>query len=300
MNLEILDLNLDVYKTFYVVCKVSSYSQAAKILGVSQPAVSYNIKKLEERLGIELFNRKSIGIELTKEAESLISYIEDALTSIYIGEQKINSLLNYSAGIVSIGIPSHIGVFLLVDLIKEFNINYPNIKFKIVSKSTKELFRLLHNNSIDLIIDSAPIENGYNFSVKKIGKVDGVFACHKSRVELLDVELELQDICNYPLIVPNNDSSTTQELSRIFIKNKVDFNPMFEVSTSDMIANMVSKNIGIGFLLENTLALYQDIKKINLVTKLPCFEIYEIHKENNISVITKKFIDYINNYLKQN
>ena len=207
-------------------------------------------------------------------------------------------MINYNEGIISVGIPSHIGVFLLVDLIKEFNIKYPNIKFKIVSESTRELFRLLHNNSIDLIIDSSPIENNYDFYVKRIGIVKGVFACHYSNKELLDKEISLKEILNYPIIVPSSTSSTTKELMKIFIKEKIPFNPLFEVSTSDLIANMINKNIGIGFLLENTIDLYQNIRKIDVRVKLPQFEIYEIHKQYNISLITKKFINYINEYLK--
>ena len=298
MNFDLLDLDINLYKTFYVTCKTSSYSQTANLLGITQPAVSYSIKKLEEQLQIKLFNRKSNGIELTKEAETLIPYIEDALISIKMGENKVKSIVKYNEGLISIGIPAHIGVFLLVDLIKKFNNRYPNIKFKIVSKPTQELFRLLHNNSIDLIIDSSPIENNYNFFVRKLGIVNGVFACNKNRLELLDKNVTLEELENYHLIVPSSTSSTTKELAKVFKNNKIDFNPMFEVSTSDLIANMINKDIGIGFLLENSINLYQDIRKINVDVKLPKFEIYEIHKDNNISIITNKFINYINENLK--
>lgn len=298
MNDEIFNIKLSLYKDFYTVCKTGSYSQAAKALGTTQPAISYNIKKLEDELNIKLFRRKSNGIELTKEAEMLIPYIEDAFASVIVGEQKVKSLLDYNEGIISIGIPSHIGAFLLVDLIKEFNEKYPNIRFKVISKPTRELFRLLHNNSIDIIIDSSPIENDYDFYVKKIGVISGEFACHYSRKELLDREISLKELLKYPIIIPSSTSSTTKELIKVFNKNNIDFVPMFEVSTSDMIANMIDKNIGIGFLLENTIDLYHNLRKINVVANFPKFEIYEIHKENNISVISKKFITYINESLK--
>ena len=71
-----LDLDLNLYKTFYVVAKNNSFTKASKILFISQPAVTQAIKKLEEQLDIELFKRTSKGIKLTKDGEKVYYYAE--------------------------------------------------------------------------------------------------------------------------------------------------------------------------------------------------------------------------------
>ena len=75
--MEIIENNIDLnaYKTFYVVAKWESFSKAASELYISQPAVSYSIKKLEEELNTKLFIRLNRGIKLTDAGEKLKFYV---------------------------------------------------------------------------------------------------------------------------------------------------------------------------------------------------------------------------------
>lgn len=67
-------VDLSLYKLFYLVCKNGSFSKTAKELGLTQPSVSYNIKKLEDELGVTLFERGN-SLIMTPEAEELLPYI---------------------------------------------------------------------------------------------------------------------------------------------------------------------------------------------------------------------------------
>ena len=108
-NDDLVDLSL--YKLFYLVCQNGSFSKTAKALNLTQPSVSYNIKKLEDELGVILFERGN-NLTLTPEAEELLPYVEEALNNLRNGERKINDILKLKKGKITIGIPSHIGVFL--------------------------------------------------------------------------------------------------------------------------------------------------------------------------------------------
>ena len=70
------DLNLNLYKVFYNVAVSCSFKEAAEKLCVSQPAISKQIKNLEENLGVKLFYRFNKGIELTNEGKILFKQIE--------------------------------------------------------------------------------------------------------------------------------------------------------------------------------------------------------------------------------
>ena len=286
--------NLSLYKLFYLVCQNGSFSKTAKLLDLTQPSVSYNIKKLEDELGVTLFERGSTLI-MTPEAEELLPYVEEAINSLRNGERKINDLVNFKKGQITIGIPSHIGVFLLTDIIKKFNVEYPNINIQVISKSTKELFKLLNTNELDIMIDCSPLEgNIKNLVVKRITKEKCAFACHFNRKELLDKKVLLQEITNYPLIVPLKTSSSNKSIAKVFKEHDIPFEPRFEIATSDMIAEMVELDIGIGFLFEKTIKKYPNLRKIKIDSDLPEYDIFLLHKGTLLSTATQEFIRFIN------
>ena len=211
MNLEEIDVNL--FKIFYYVCQYGTFSKTAEALGVTQPSVSYSIKTLETQLGIKLFERSSYSLTLTSEGEMLLPYVEQSLNSLKTGMININDLVNLNSGQISIGVPSHIGVFLLTDIISDFTKEYPNIKIKVISKPTKELFRLLNNNELEVLIDSSPLDNSFNnVEIYKIATENCILACNRKMTELRDKKISLKKVLNYPLIVPLRTSSSTKEL----------------------------------------------------------------------------------------
>lgn len=287
-------VDLSLYKLFYLVCKNGSFTKTAKELDLTQPSVSYNIKKLEDELGVTLFERGN-NLIMTPEAEELLPYVEEALNNLKNGERKINDIVQLKRGTLTIGIPSHIGVFLLTGIIKEFSKKYPNIKIEVICKSTKELFKLLALKELDILIDCSPLEeNTMNYVVKKIATERCAFACNSLRKELLESTFEIRDIINYPLIVPLKTSSSTKSLKRLFEKEKIPFEPSFEIATSDMIAEMTEQDIGIGFLFEKTIEKYPNLEKIEIDCALPTFDVFLLHRPTLLSTTTQEFIRFIN------
>lgn len=287
-NDNLIDLSL--YKLFYLVCQNGSFSKTAKVLDLTQPSVSYNIKKLEEELGVTLFERGN-NLLLTPEAEELLPYVEAALNNLKKGERKINDLINLKSGQITIGIPSHIGVFLLTDILKKFSNIYPNIKVKVICKATKELFRLLELNELDILIDCSPlVENTKNFVVKKIAREKCAFACNYKNKEILERIMTIDEISRYPLIVPLRTSSSTKSLQSIFERYNVPFEPSYEIATSDMIAEMIEQEIGIGFLFEKTIKKYSNLEKININCDFLEFDVFLVYKKTLISIPTQEFL----------
>ena len=286
--------DLSLYNIFYLVCKNGSFTKTASVLGITQPGISYSIKKLEEVLNVKLFERGNKPI-LTPEGEELLPYVEKALNDLKNGERKINDLVNLKKGQVSIGIPSHIGVFLLTDILRKFNVIYPNIKIKVVCASTKELFRIFRMNEIDLVIDSSPLEeNISDYIVTKVATEKCAFTCNKKNYDLLNKKNNLQDLNKYNLIVPLKTSSCTKKLMEIYNKKNIEFNPLYEISTSDIIAEMVDRNTGIGFLFEKTIQKYEHLEKIDIDCNLPFFNIYMVYKDFLLSTATIEFIKFVN------
>ena len=129
-----MDLNL--YRIFLEVAKTGSISKAASSLFVSQPSISYSIKMLEEELKCKLFNRTAKGTELTIDGEKLLFYVEGAFNMINAGCKTVKDSENMISGEIRVGVPTHIGIFLLSKYIQKFIEKYPGIKFTIVNRAT--------------------------------------------------------------------------------------------------------------------------------------------------------------------
>lgn len=294
-----IDLNL--YHVFYTVFKCGSYSKAAEKLFVTQPAITYSIKKLETILGIQLFVREKNKLKVTEGAKEIIPYVEEALYSFHMGKKRIEEKLMLRNKEIRIGIPSHIAIFLLVDLMKVFAEENKDIYLKVVCKTTNELLKLLKNKQIDILIDSSPIEivEKEEYTIKKISEEKYYFACHVKDTNLYQNKMDLNTLSKLDLIVPLSTTSATKELKEIFQQANVDFHPKFEIATSEMIVEMVEKQIGIGYLYEKTINRYKDMAKIELVEQLPSSQLFLIYKKNMISDATERLIEYMNRYLKQ-
>ncbi len=292
--MEIEKLDLDLFRIFYIVYQAGSFSKAADLLGITQPSISYSIKKLETVLEIKLFERNGYGLVLTSEAEKLLPYIETAIMTISNGTKQICNILELKQGKVTIGIPAHIGVFMLTNILKKFNEKYPKIRIKVINKPTKDLVHLLNNNELDFIIDSSPFDVSMNhLEIFKISEEKCYFACHKNRTELLNKKIDVVDLNNFPIIVPSTTSGTMKEFSKVLKKNNLRFDFDFEITTSEMIAMMLENDMGVGLLFEKTINIYPSLRKIDLNINLPIFDVFLIYKQKHLTVTAKKMINFI-------
>ena len=162
------NINLNLYKVFYDVCKYGSFSKTAEFTYTTQSAISKSIKKLEDDLETKLFYRNSNGIELTDKGRELFYYVEKSYGNLLTAERIMLETENLERGKLNIGLPSHIASFFFFDKIIDFHAKYPNIEMTLISAGTGQLLDLIDKHEIDIIIDTAPINtNNMDLFVKK-------------------------------------------------------------------------------------------------------------------------------------
>ena len=127
-----MENKVDSYKIFESVARNESISKASEELFISQPAVSQSIKRLEEMVGGELFNRTKFGVKLTTEGRVFYDYIKKGLDFIENGEKVFSSLKNLEVGTIRIGASATLTKNILMPYLKEFHNRYPNIDIEIV------------------------------------------------------------------------------------------------------------------------------------------------------------------------
>ncbi len=160
-----MNINLNLYKYFYEVAKNNSFTKASEKLLISQPALSYSIKTLENQLGIKLFNRINNKIKLTYEGEKLfdklgtifkeLKVFEDDQADEYTGKIIIGARLSYINRILSCKVA-------------DFNVLYPKIDIKFLPRDREDFEELLISEKVDIVIDDNFYFHKYEENVKQI------------------------------------------------------------------------------------------------------------------------------------
>lgn len=288
-----IDLKCDynLYKTFYTVIKLSGFSAAAKALYISQPAISYNIKKLETILGVKLIYRNSKSVYPTLEGKKLYQFIDRAHNILICGEKSMHDCAALIEGKISIGVPTHIANFLVLEPLKIFNNRYPNIKINIFSRSTKEMVNMLNDNTLDLIIDSYPIT----------GIKEGIVVKHLTTTKTClayspSYYNENESISNKVFILPNLYTKTRSSINEYLEQNELKVDNIMEVSTTELTLSLTLSQMGIGYFFEPSISTELKcgvLKKFNLIQPLPSINIGYAYNEYYVNYATQTFINLL-------
>lgn len=302
MGINNKNIDLNLYRTFYNVAETGSISKTAEKLFITQPSVSYSIRSLENELNVKLFNRTAKGVELTPEGKTLRFYVENAFNSINIGEKCLVGNLNEIVdGELSIGVPSHVGVFFLSKYILNFHRRFPNIKIHISSRSTSKLVELLELHRLDLIVDATPIiGKNKNLIVKHLKNFDCCFAVHKNNNAYeRKKKLSIEELSKLPLILPGKSNNNRIGIDNYFAKANTKASPIIEVSTTDMMIDFVKRDMGVGYFIKDS--IQEQLEKgifdeVLLQEALPTQEVGVAYLGDYMTNILKKFIELFNEY----
>lgn len=127
-------------------------TKASEVLYISQPAISQSIKKLENQLGRTLFLRSDKGMELTEEGKMFYKYVKGVLELINNAENEFTSFKDLSKGEIKIGCSTTLTKLILVNTLKEFHNEYPNINISITNDLTSNLINDLKLDKLDFVI----------------------------------------------------------------------------------------------------------------------------------------------------
>ena len=290
-----MDINLELYKIFYTVAKEGSISQASNVLFISQPAVTIQIKKLEQQLGISLFTRTKHGVILTEEGKILYDHVKTAIDNIRNGENIISNLKNLDYGTIRIGASTTICRYILMNYLEEFHKKYPNIDIQINNNTSNNLIKELRNGNLDILILFLPNEENKDIRFTPITEVQDIFVGNKAFYDIANNNIN--ELVNLPFIFPNSSSSSRKHLNKYIKDNNIKILPKLEAGSYSLIVELIKSGFGIGFVtkefikeeLEN-----KNIYEIKIKPEIPKRKIVYAtidKKEPNFSI--KKLIEML-------
>lgn len=260
-----MNTNLELYKLFYYVAKELSFSKASKMLYISQSAVSQGISLLESQLGTKLFLRTTKKVKLTEEGTTLMSHIEPAINSIMQGEKKLLEISNLHRGRLHIGVSDTLCKYYLLPYLKDFHEQYPNIEILITNRTSMECVDLLHNHMVDMIITNLPNPRLHeSMDIIETGVFKDIIIAPTKFTSLGSKHVSLSEIVKYPILLLDQQSSTTQFLKEAFRNENLELHPAIELGSIDLLVEMASIGLGLTFIPDYVYRPHPDLQVVSL------------------------------------
>ena len=288
-----MNVDLELYRVFYTVAKHKHMTRASEELHISQPAISQSIKKLEEQLGGSLFLRSNKGMELTEEGKMFYEYVKGALELINNAENEFTSFKDLSKGEIKIGCSTTLTKLILIDTLKEFHIDYPNININITNDLTSNLINDLKLGKLDFIIFNESNIKETNLNLEKIKELKQGFIYNPDFYK--DDINSLEDLNNYPLILQKEESNSRKLLDYITLQKNIKLIPKMEVVSQELITEFTNIGLGIGFsIIDLAKRNYSNLKELNINKKIPNINIFlATNKSISLTFASKTFINYL-------
>ena len=285
------DLNL--LKIFYTVALEESVSKASTKLHISQPAVSQNIKLLEQEIGFSLFIRTNKGVKLTNEAKEVLNYCKTIFRQLDLLNQTLQDLSTLEAGILNIGASDTICKYYLIDILKKFEDEYPKIRYRVTNCTTNESLKLLKQHEVDIAFVHTPIPQD-GLSYHNCLELNDVFVCSYN---FDDSEIKhLSDLTKYRTLLLEDSSHSRRVLDNNLLKYNIKLKPKFELASLDLLIEFCKKNMGIICVAKQYIEkelMNKELKIINIKEKLDSRYISVVYDKDYISNPAKKLINYI-------
>ena len=292
-----MNVNLELYKVFYVVANHLNITNASKELMISQPAISKSIKTLEEQLGGPLFIRTKRGVLLTEEGKLIYQHIKDAMNLINNAENKFKDLINLETGTIRIGISQTLTKQFLLPYLEIFHKKYPKIQVQINTSTSNNTIADLRKGDIDIIISNLPPKIDSDLEVIKVKEVHDCFIVNKDYYDLTTKKIPLNELNNYPLILQPQNNNTRKFLDNYTEQHGVTLTPTVTLGSYNLVVEFTKIGYGIGYATKEY--IQKDLRaknlfKLDVTPKIPSRSIGIIISKNNTpSFSAKRLIEII-------
>lgn len=295
-------MNFHQLHIFNVVAKHRSYSKAAAELYLSQPTVSVHLQKLEQELGMELFEQLGRNIYLTDAGRMLFIYTQKIFSLAEEAERALEELQGLHKGRIRLGASTTPGIYYLPNLIGQFKEDYPGIELILDVANTLEIIKKIQANQLDIAVVGEHVSE--SDLVAEPFKTDHLVMILSPNHPLLQQDkITLEDLARQRFILREPGSSTRKVIEEAFAKEGIHLRVAMEYGSTDGIKHAVAANLGISIVSELAVQLCEQTGLV-AVREIPDIEINRefslvYHKDKHLAPLTQTFIKAIKNYAVQ-
>jgi DNA-binding transcriptional LysR family regulator len=253
-------------RVFNEVSKHLSFIRAAEALHLTPPAVTMQIKELENNVGMPLFDRAGKKVSLTTAGEYMLVYARRILATVKDAEDAAARLQHAEAGTITIGLV-RTAKYYMMHLISEFRREHEGIDIKLSIGNREQLLNNLQGNEVDLAVMGRPPKE-MRTRAEPFAAHPHVFIAATDNPlyrQSLEKQLTAEDIRQQPFIVREEGSGTRAAMERFFEGVNIEPNYKFELDSNEMIKQAVIADLGIGFVSQHTVGLELENQKLGIL-----------------------------------
>ena len=229
-------------RNFSVIVELSSITAAAERLGIAQPALSRQVKILEQNFGVPLLYRHGRGVTPTEEGSRLVSRAKLILEDMKNLQTEVKGDPKSLYGTLTLGLPPTVADVLATHLIIRTMEKFPDVNLRIVSGFSGHVQDWLTRDKIDLGV-------AYEGQKSKFIKsrpilLENLFLIQPAQPNCDDTPITAQDALRQPLILPNSEHGLRSRVEHIAQTAKIDLNVVLEVDILPTMLSCVERGLG--------------------------------------------------------
>ena len=240
-------MDLRSLQTFLEVAELKSFTRAGERLGYSQPTVSFQIRQLEQELGVPLFDRIGHTVSLTDAGQQALAYAQricNLSREMIAGNQQDRPI----SGVMRLGMADSLCYPLIARNFGRFRQQYPDVDLHIYDAGTEELFRMLDHNEVDMICtrDSRVYDTAYVTADEEA--IEAHFVAGAENPLAVKPIVTLEELLNQPFLLTEKGMSYRRLMDEMLAVRSMEVHPVLETARADLICDLVAQNMGVSFL----------------------------------------------------
>lgn len=240
-------MDLRGLQIFIEVAELKSFTRAGERLGYSQPTVSFQIRQLEQELGVPLFDRIGHTVSLTDAGRQALDYAQricNLSREMTLGPGESREV----SGVIRLGMADSLCHPLIARNFASFRQQYPKIALHIYDAGTGELFRMLDHNEVDLIctMDSRVFDTSYVTAQEE--SIGAHFVVSTENPLAREEAVRVEQILSYPFLLTEKGMSYRRLMDEKLAAASLEVRPVLETARADLICTLVTQDMGVSFL----------------------------------------------------
>ena len=240
-------MDLNSLQVFIQVAELNSFTRAGEKLGYSQPTVSFQIKQLEQELGVQLFDRIGHSISLTDAGHDALAYAQEICR--LSQEMTLNTSRRYEPeGKVRLALADSLCAPLIAAGYAAFRAAYPKVSVHLTSAGTGEMFRLLDHNEADIVctLDRHIYDTAYVIAAEEEIGVHVVAATDHPLAKRKQVSIH--ELLNEPFLLTEKGMSYRRLLDERLAQLSIELHPVLELGRTELLCELVEQGTGLSVL----------------------------------------------------
>ena len=250
-------------RVFNEVAKQLSFARAAENLHLTPPAVTMQVKELEERVGMALFERSGKQVSLTTAGEYILVHARKILASLKDAEDVAARLKRAETGVLTVGMVGTAKYFLM-GLLGEFMRKHSGVELKLAIGNRDQLVRMLQNSEVDIAVMGRPPKE-LQTRAEPFAAHPHVFVAATDHPLAQRGPLTVEDLRPYDFIAREKGAGTRAAMEKFFEETHVEPRLKIELHSNEIIKQAVMAGLGLGFLSMHTIGLELEHKLIAML-----------------------------------